>query len=317
MENKIVIGIDVAKEKLDCFVLPQREEFSFSNEVSAFTGLLERFKVLKPDLIVLEASGGCETAVVVSLAAEGLPVVVLNPRQVRDFAKAQGVLAKTDRIDAEIIAEFGVKLNPIFRPLPPEKYSALSQLLIRRRQIVDMLAAEKNRFTSAIGAIRVAIEKHIRWLEKNLEGIDNELQQEIKQSPIWREKEEILYSCKGIGPVAVSTLVGLLPELGRLNRKKISALVGLAPFNCDSGKKKGRRSIFGGRAEVRRVLYMNTLVAIRCNPVIRSFYKHLEQKGKPYKVNMTACMHKLLMILNAMIRDKTYWNSNACFIKTA
>lgn len=303
----VVVGVDVAKEELEICISPMLERERIKNEVTAFPGFVSKLNNLKPNLIVLEATGGYENLFVLALVEAKLPVVVVNPRHVRDFAKACGILAKTDRIDAAVIAAFGDKLRPPIRPLGEEKYSLLNQLLCRRRQLVDMIAAEKNRLAMTMGIIRKNVEKHLRWLHKELESIENQIKQEIRQSPIWREKERIVSSFKGVGPISACTLITLLPELGQLNRKKISALVGLAPFNRDSGYSKGKRSIFGGRAEVRKLLYMNALVAIRYNPQIRDFYNRLTKQGKPFKVAMTACMHKILIILNTMMKNKVLW----------
>ena len=262
---------------------------------------------MAPTLIVLEATGGYEAVLAAQLAAAGLPVVVMNPRQVRDFAKACGKLAKTDRIDARLLALYAKAMRPDVRPLKDEQSRELDALFIRRRQIVDMLTMEKNRLGLAATRVRKGLKAHIVWLEKRLEEVDGELQALIEESPVWRAKDEILQSAKGIGPVASVALLSQLPELGRLDRKKISALAGIAPLNNDSGTFKGRRSIWGGRSAVRPPLYMATLAAIRCNPVIKAFHARLKAAGKKPKVAIVACMRKLLTILNAMIKSMTPW----------
>jgi transposase len=236
-----------------------------------------------------------------------LPVVIINPRQVRDFAKATGKLAKTDAIDAGTIARFARDIRPEIRPFKDEQTQALTALNTRRRQIVDMLVAEKNRLHTALKPNRKSIEKHIRWLEKALSDINGDIDQMIKQSPIWRKNDKILQSFKGVGPVTSATLLCALPELGSLDRKKIAALVGVAPLNCDSGKYRGRRRIMGGRAEVRRSLYMAAVAALRYNPTIKSFYDRLIDAGKPPKLALTACMRKILVTLNAMMKNRSYW----------
>jgi transposase len=241
------------------------------------------------------------------LSAE-LPVVVVNPRQVRDFAKATGQLAKTDSIDADVLARFAEAVRPALRPLPDAVTLELRALIARRRQILEMIGAENNRLAMASKPVRKRIDAHIRWLEQELERADKDLDRSIQQSPIWRENEELLRSTPSIGPVTSRTLLAELPELGALDRKQISALVGLAPFNRDSGTLKGRRSIWGGRASVRKSLYMAALVATRHNSVIRDFYKRLTAKGKVFKVALVACMRKLLTILNSMIKHKTSWS---------
>lgn len=302
------MGIDVSKASLDVAVLPLAQDRSFTNDEVGVTELVAWAKTLKPDLIVLEATGGLQMLVTGMLVAAGLPVAVVNPRQMRDFAKATGKLAKTDRIDARVIARFGLAIQPEPRPLKDEATQELTALIARRRQIVDMLTAEKNRLGISHNRVRREIKRHIAWLEKRLSGVDGELAQAIKDSPAWREKEEILTSVKGVGAVLSTTLLAGLPELGSLNRRQISALVGVCPFNRDSGKMRGKRIIFGGRADVRAVLYMGALAAKRFNPVIKAFYERLIKAGKLPKVALTACMRKLLTILNAMIKNKQKWH---------
>ena len=259
---------------------------------------------------MLEASGGYEAAVVAGLAAAKLPVVVVNPRQVRDFAKATGRLAKTDRIDAGVLTQFGQQLRPEIRPLKDEQTLALEALLSRRRQIVSMLAAERQRLALAAPAVRRDIKEHIHFLVKRLKDSDRGLDEALRDSPLWREREELFKPVKGIGKQTLFSLCALLPELGQLNRRKLAALVGVAPFNCDSGTLKGKRHCWGGRADLRCVLYMATLSATRSNPVIRAFYQRLLKAGKAKKVALTACTRKLLTILNAMVRNNTAWNEN-------
>lgn len=308
--SPVFIGIDVSKAQLDIFVRPLASRESVGNEAAGIKTLVERARKLKPALIVLEATGGVERAVTRALASAELPVVVVNPRQVRDFAKATGQLAKTDTIDAEILARFAEAVRPALRALPDEMSLELRALIARRRQITEMIVAESNRLSAASKSVSKRIDAHIRWLEAELERADKDLDQSISQSPIWRENEDLLRTVPGIGPVISRTLLAELPELGKLNRKQIAALVGIAPLNRDSGTLRGRRSIWGGRASVRAVLYMAALVASRRNAVIRTFYRHLRNGGKAPKVALVACMRKLLTILNAMVKHKTHWSEN-------
>jgi transposase len=289
-------------------VRPSGERESISNDEAGIKTLVERMGGLRPVLIVLEASGGLERKVTRALASAELPVVVVNPRQVRDFAKATGRLAKTDRMDAEVLALFGEAVRPALRPLADEVLLELRALIARRRQITEMIVAERNRLCGASRAVQKRIDAHIRWLEAELDRADKDLDQSIRQSPIWQENQDLLRSVPGVGPVISRTLLAELPELGRLNRKQIAALVGVAPLNRDSGTLKGRRTIWGGRATVRATLYMAALVASRRNSVIRTFYKRLCNAGKAPKVALVACMRKLLTILNAMIKHKTRWS---------
>ena len=302
------IGIDVSKARLDVAIRPSAEKLSVSNDEAGIQALVTRLSEIKPALIVLEATGGLERSVSGTLGSAQLPVVVVNPRQVRDFAKALGQLAKTDRIDAEVLARFAEAIRPPLRPWPDKVSLELRSLIARRRQLIEMMVAEKNRLSTASKAVRKRIEAHIRWLETELDRADKDLDHSIRQSPIWCENEDLLRSVPSVGPVVSRTLLAELPELGRLNRKQIAALVGIAPLNCDSGTFRGRRGIWGGRATVRAVLYMAALVASRRNSVIRNFYKRLRDKGKAPKVALVACMHKLLTILNAMIKHKTRWS---------
>ncbi len=292
-KNKAVfVGIDVSKEKLDVAVRPSGELMSFSNDEDGISMMADFIKRFLPLLIAFEATGGLETAAVGMLTAQGLPVVVINPRQVRDFAKATGKLAKTDAIDAHVIARFGESVRPEVRPLKDEETQKLSALITRRRQIVEMITAEKNRLSRTTPWTVKDIQKHIAWLEKCLKKADKNLSDLLRKSPVWREKDDILQSTPGVGPVLSMTLLSSLPELGTLNRKQIAALVGVAPLNRDSGLFRGQRMIWGGRGRIRSVLYMSVTCAIRFNPMLKTFYQRLRDAGKLHKVAMTACMRK-------------------------
>lgn len=305
--SRSFVGVDVSKGRLDVAVRPSGESASFSNDELGIKPLVNRLGEIQPTLIVLEATGGIERQLVRALVSAELPVVVVNPRQVRDFAKASGQLAKTDAIDAMVLARFAEAIRPTVRPLPDESLLELRALIARRRQLTEMIVAERNRLTAASKSVRKRINTHIRWLEAELGRADKDLDQSIRQSPIWKENEDLLRSVPGIGPVISRTLLAELPELGQLNRKQIAALVGIAPLNRDSGTLRGRRTIWGGRATVRAALYMAALVASRRNAVIRDFYKRLRNTGKAPKVALVACMRKLLTILNAMIKHRTCW----------
>lgn len=305
----IFAGIDVAKAELVMALHPSGSTQTFPNTEAGIRALVKELQKVKPTLIVLEATGGYETAVVAALAAAGLPAVVVNPRQIRDFAKATGQLAKNDRIDAHTLALFAARVQPKIRPLPDSDLQLLQALLTRRRQLIEMLTAERNRLAMSPVPVRRGIAQHIRWLEQRLAEVNHDLDQAIHSSPIWRAKEDLLKSAPGVGPVLSRTLLADLPELGTLNRKQIAALVGVAPLACDSGKYRGRRIVWGGRAPVRAALYMSTLAATQYNPVIHSFYHRLLAAGKPKKVAMIACMRKLLTILNAMARTQTQWRN--------
>lgn len=309
-ESSIFIGIDVSKARLDVAIRPSGESESVANDKTAIKALVKHLGEIQPALIVLEATGGVERQLTRALASAELPVVVVNPRQVRDFAKATGQLAKTDAIDAVVLARFAETVRPVLRPLPDEVTLELRALIARRRQITEMMVAERNRFRGASQSVTKRIDAHIRWLEAELQRADKDLDQSIRQSPIWQENEDLLRSVPSIGPVISRTLLAELPELGQLNRKQIAALVGIAPLNWDSGTLRGRRAIWGGRASVRAVLYMAALVASRHNTVMRVFYKRLRDAGKAPKVALVACMRKLLTILNAMIKHKTRWSEN-------
>lgn len=305
------VGIDVSKASLDVAVRPTGEAWTTTSDEAGVSALVKRLEVLVPTLIVMEATGGLEVPLVSALAAAGLPVVVVNPRQVRHFAKATGRLAKTDAIDAEVLARFAEAVRPEVRPIKDPQTQALAALITRRRQLVDMLAAEKNRLHGAPVRVRKDLQRHIIWLEKRLKEVDNDLDKTIKVSSVWRAKETLLLSTPGVGPVLTNTLIALLPELGQLSRRQIAALAGVAPFNHDSAKFRGRRRVWGGRSELRSVLYMSTLTATRCNPVIRAFYQRLIQAGKAPKVALTACMRKLLITLNTMLKNRTPWQVHA------
>lgn len=309
MSNSI-IGIDVSKARLDVAVIPSGEETSVPNDETGCRHLVVMFRSISPKLIVLEATGGLQNLVAGMLISEGLPVVIINPRQMRDFAKATGKLAKTDRIDAKLIARFGEAIKPEPRPFKDEDNQALTALMTRRRQIICMITAEKNRLGSAHVSIKSDIKETINWLEKRLVDINNDLSKSLDQNAFGKGKAKILKTCKGVGPVASTTFVCSLPELGTLNRREIGSLVGVCPFNRDSGKMRGKRTIFGGRATVRAMLYMATLSAIRSNPPIKDFYERLRKAGKVHKVAMVACMRKLLTVLNAMMKTMTPWNPN-------
>jgi transposase len=307
MAAEMFIGIDVARDRLEVAVRPTGEQWSVGNQTAGIAELLVRLRVVRPTLIVLEATGGLELPVLGVLGSAGLPVVAVNPRQVRDFAKATGKLAKTDAIDAQVLAHFADAVRPAVRPLPDAATQALSGLVARRRQLVEMLTAEENRRASASATIRPDIQEHIGWLRKRLRGIDKELSQALRTSPLWREQEDLLRSVPGIGPVVSVTLLADLPELGVLGRKQIGALVGVAPLNRDSGTVRGKRTIWGGRSTVRAALYMAALVGTRHNPVLGALYTRLLTAGKTKKVALTACMHKLLTIINALLKHHTRW----------
>jgi transposase len=279
-----------------------------TNDQRGIAALVKRLKKLRVNRIVLEASGGYEIAAASELAAAGLPVAVVNPRQVRDFARATGRLAKTDAIDARVLAHFAELIQPQTRPLPDAQTRALMALVARRRQVVEMLTAESNRHGRAVDYVNRAIAAHLRWLRKQLAALDVLLEQAIRNSPLWSEKAQLLRSVPAVGSVTVITLLAHLPELGTLSRRKIAALVGVAPFNHDSGKLRGTRAIWGGRAQVRAVFYMCTLGATRRNPSVRAFYARLIAGGKKPKVAIIACMRKFLVMLNAVLRQRTSWN---------
>ena len=303
------VGIDVSKARLDVAVHEQKETTSFSNDEAGISSLVKKLKKLKPKLIVLEPTGGFEMLVVAEFSQAGLPVAVVNGKRVRDFAKATGQIAKTDKLDARVLAHFAAAIRPEVRRLRSEEEEQLTAVLTRRRQILDMLTVEKNRLVTVRAKMRPDLETHIQWLSKNLKELDQEIEEFIKGSPLWKEKDTLLQSVPGVGPVTSATMLGMLPELGLLNRQEIAALVGVAPVNKDTGTKQGKRRIYGGRADVRSVLYMAALSAKKHNPFIRKFFQRLIQHGKEKKVALTACMRKLLVILNAMLRTNMPWRS--------
>lgn len=312
-ESKVIVGIDVSKKRLDVAIRSTGELLSFEHDEAGIQTLVERMLSEGASLVVLEATGGMEASLAATLALKGVAVAVVNPRQVRDFAKATGKLAKTDAIDAAVIAHFGEAVGPEPRPLPDESQSLLSAIVVRRRQLIEMLVMEDNRLATTPYKLKKEVQEHIEYLKRRIKDSDKDLQKAIKSTPLWREKEDLLRSVPGVGPVLCATLIASLPELGKLDRKQIAALVGLAPFNHDSGKYKGKRCIRGGRAEVRQPLYMAIMSAVRFNPVIKAFYERLLNAGKLKKVAMVACMRKLLTILNAMARSNRPWGelSNA------
>lgn len=307
MADAVWVGIDVSKTDLQVALRPSGEQWSTPNTERAFPALIQRLQALAPALVVLEATGGLEGPGVVALGLAGLPVVVANPRQVRDFAKAAGQLAKTDRIDAALLALFGERMRPTPRPLRDEDTRRLDALVGRRRQLVEMLTAEGNRLALAPAPVHQRITAHVQWLKAELATVNKDLDGAVRQSPLWRAKDQLLRSVPGVGRVLALSVLTQLPELGTLNRKQIAALAGVAPLNRDSGALRGRRAIWGGRAPLRTVLYMATLVATRRNPVIAAFYQRLLAAGKLKKVALVACMRKLLTILNAMLRDRRPW----------
>lgn len=308
-EREVFVGIDVSKKELQLYVRPDGKQESFANTDEGIFLLVEYLKPFSPKLIVMEATGGIEMNMVNALVDNSLPVVVVNARQVRNFAKAIGSLAKTDRIDARVIAHFAEAVRPEIRPLREEKAQRLHALNIRHRQLVQMITSERNRLSIAPRWTRKTIQDHIDWLDKELSKIDEEISSLIKNSPVWKEKADILQSFKGVGSVTSSLLLTSLPELGTLSNRKLAALVGVAPLNRDSGFYRGKRFVWGGRKNVRCALYMAALVAIRFNPAIKAFYKRLIESGKPPKVALTACMRKVLVILNSMVKNITYWQS--------
>ncbi len=301
------VGIDVSKARLDVAVYEPAAAWQVENTEAGLATLMERLQTLTPTLIVLEATGGYENLLVAELATAHLPVVITNPRRVRNFARSTGKLAKTDKLDARMLAHFAAAIRPEPRPLASEQEEQLKALLTRRHQMVDMLTVEKNRRHTVRASLRADLDEHIAWLTEKLAKLDQEIDQFIQGSPLWVEKATLLNTVPGVGRITTSTLLAMLPELGTLNRQEIAALVGVAPLNRDSGKKTGRRHVSGGRAAVRTVLYMAALSASKHNPTIRTFYEHLIQQGKEKKVALTACMRKLLVILNAMLRAKRVW----------
>ena len=301
------IGIDVSKRSLDCFVLERRERKAFSNDESGVGELVRWLRSYEDSSTVLEATGGYERLAVAAIAVAGLRVARVNPRQVRDFAKALGKLAKTDALDAQVLALFAERMRPPVTAVASEAAVVFADLIERRRQLVEMMVAEKNRLQQARGAVKQDIEAHLHWLKERLKDVDASLEQAISGNEALQPKFELLASIPGVGRVTAATLLAALPELGTLDRRKIAALVGVAPLNCDSGQHEGQRKVWGGRANVRAVLYMAALAAKRFNPAIRDFAARLKAHGKAPKVVLVACMRKLLVIANALLRDSVPW----------
>lgn len=316
MENtEHFVGIDVSKRTLDVSIGHEgTEQWTARNDDKGIRRIVECMQALDPTLIVVESTGGLEMALVVELYAVGLPISIVHPGRVREFAKSIGLLAKTDKIDARVLARYAEAAKPEPTQLPTEAEQLLSALMTRRRQVIDMLTAEKNRLSSARSSVQERIEVHILWLKEELTALNREIDDFIQQTPEFKDKHDLMIDVKGVGPVTCAILLSDLPELGRLNRKKIAALVGVAPFNNDSGPRRRKRRIKGGRAHVRKVLYMATIASLRSNPVIQEFYKRLVDRGKEKKVAIVACMRKLLTILNAMIRDMQPWRASPSYI---
>lgn len=301
------VGIDVSKDQLDIALRPTGETWSMPNDASGITELVQRVAQLHPKLVVLEATGGLQMPVAAALASAGWPLAMVNPRQVRDFARATGKLAKSDQLDAQVLAHFAEAVRPTPYPLPDAQTQELTALLTRRHQVVEMLTAEKNRLRTTRESVRQRVQDHIRWLEQELADLDDDLERALRESPLWRGKDNLLRSVPGIGRVVSITLLADLPELGTLSRHQIAALVGVAPLNRDSGRFRGKRTVWGGRARVRAALYMAALTATRYNPIIKAFYRRLCGVGKARKVALTACMRKLLIILNSMVKHQQTW----------
>jgi transposase len=308
------LGIDVSKEYLDMAQHLSDKEWRFTNDYTGISELINQVKKMGLIVVIVEATGGYEAYLTAMLAAHNVSVVVVNPRQVRDFAKSIGRLAKTDTIDAKVLAHFGNAVKPEPRLLRDKQTQELKDITTRRRQVSEMIVAENNRLHTAGISMREHIQAHIEWLEQDLSKIDRDMRNLIKNSPLWGEMDNLLQSVPGVGNVLSSTLLAELPELGTLNRRQVAALVGVAPFNRDSGTLKGKRTVWGGRSAVRKVLYMSTLVAMRYNPVIKGFYERLCGNGKAKKLAIIACMRKLLIILNAIIRNRTPWFYSRCEI---
>ena len=305
--RKVYVGVDVSKDNLDVAIHSRSGTRRFANTDAGIKDVVGYVRGIGPVLVVMEATGGYEISLAAALSEAGVPTAVVNPKHARDYAKSTGKLAKTDAIDSRMLADFAAAVHPEPRMLADTEAQALKDILARRSQLSEMLTAEKNRLHHARGLLCDHIKAHIAWLQVELHEMDSQLRRLIKASPIWREKEDLLKSVPGIGPVLSSMLVANLPELGTLDRRQIAALVGVAPFNRDSGRMRGKRACWGGRANVRAVLYMGTLVASRHNPIIGAHYQRLVAAGKEKKVALTACMRKLLTIVNAMIRHNTPW----------
>jgi transposase len=309
MKTPVFVGLDVSKQRLDVAVRPLGRHFATPNDDRGIKQLVKRLAALKPQLVVLEASGGDEFTVTAALAEAQLPVVLINPLVVRKFAGATGKLAKTDKIDAQVLAHFAAALRPEPRPLPDQDQQVLKAALQRRVQVVKMIGQEKNRLEKTfIPALRQDIQAHLTWLQQRLEQLDQDLHDQVRRSPLWRDRDRLLQTIPGIGPIVSRAIMAQLPEAGTLSGKQAAALVGVAPYNRDSGRFRGRRMIRGGRSYLRRMLYMAAVVAARRNPVIRAFYQRLLAAGKPKKLALTACMRKLVLILNAMLKNNQPWN---------
>ena len=309
MNNQVFIGLDVSKQKLDVAVRPGNRHFITPNDDRGIRQLVKRLAAIKPQLIVLEASGGYEFMVTAALAEAQLPVALVNPLAVRQFAGATSKLAKTDLIDALVLAHFAEAVKPEPRPLPDQELQVLKAALQRRQQVVKMIGQEENRLEKTyIPAVRRDIQEHLTWLRRRLDELNRDLDDQIRRSPLWQQRDRLLQSCIGIGPVVSLAIIAQMPELGRLPGKQAAALAGVAPYNRDSGRLRGKRMIRGGRSYLRRMLYMAAVVASRFNPVIRAFYQRLLAAGKPKKLALTACMHKLVLILNAMVKHNQPWN---------
>jgi transposase len=311
--ESIFVGIDVSKDRLDVALSRGgeiTEYFQKPHTENEILGLVEKFKEISPGRIVVEATGGLERTLAVYFFEAGLPIAVINPRQARDFGRAIGILAKTDKIDARSLARFGEVIKPPTRPIKDTQRQAITDLVSRRRQLVDMIKQEKNRLSRAVGPVRSDIEHHLTYLKERKDNFDKDIQQVIESTPVYLETAEILRTFPGIGPVTSASLVASCPELGTLNRREIAALIGTAPFNRDSGTRTGTRCVWGGRATVRSYLYMATVSAIKCNPVIETFYTRLIEAGKKPKVAITACMRKVIVILNAMVKSKSPWQAD-------
>jgi transposase len=302
------VGIDVSAQRLDVAVLPAGTHFTVAHTDDGIASLVRRLLDLGPQSIVLEATGGYETPVAYAMSEAGLPVVIMNPKILRHFAKSTGKLAKTDKLDAQVLAHYALAIQPPVRPLRAPQQLELATLMRRRRQLRDMIVMEENRSRTSTPKVRHNIDQHLAYLRQLLKDLDREIQDFIRRTPLWHEKAEILREVKGIGPKLSASLIANLPELGTLPGPQISALAGVAPMNRDSGQWRGKRTIQGGRPAVRQALYMAALVASRHNPVIHEFYQRLRAAGKPAKVALTACMRKLLIILNAMLKNRTHWN---------
>lgn len=313
-QNGVVVGIDISKDEFVIGTTPSDDRWTSPTDPRAIDTLVTRLCALQPQLIVMEATGGYEAPLAAACATAGLPLAIVNPRQVRAFAQAIGRTAKTDAIDAALLALFGARVQPTPRPLPSAETTQLAQLVARRRQLLEMLTAERQRLAqlgTTTGPVARDLRNHIRWLEKRVTDADDEIHTAIQQSAVWRAHEDLLRSVPGIGPITARTLLAELPELGTLDRRAIAALVGVAPFNCDSGHFRGRRRIWGGRASVRAVLYMAAVTATRRNPVLAAFYRRLREAGKPAKVALVAVMRRLLTITNAMMKQQTTWQPKA------